>query len=184
MISEGADPAGAVAAFCHPHPQYGGSMHDAVIDTAVSALAPNLRASLKFNFRGVGASEGEFDGGNGEVDDVAAAAAHLAQGYPEIPIWLVGYSFGAAMAWRARLRFPCERIILIAPPLGRLPFDGSSTPSTRIVVIAGTADEFVDAAALDAWAQTQAAVEVHTIEHCDHFFSGNHAALAHILRAL
>ncbi len=183
-IGDGADPEGAIALLCHPHPQYGGTMHDAVLDTAEKALAPAIRASLRFNFRGVGGSDGAFDGGDGEVDDVAAAADYLSSEFPGARLWLVGYSFGAAMVWRARTRLDAERIVLIAPPMGAMKFDSDSARTTRIDAVYGDADEFIDADATKAWSASQPNAHLHIIPGCDHFFAGQHAALARVLASL
>ncbi len=177
-------PQAPVLLLCHPHPQYGGSMHDAVLESVESALAPRARASLRFNFRGVGGSDGTFDGGAGEVDDVIAAAQWLGSEFPSSPLWIAGYSFGSAMAWRARSQLDLERIILIAPPMGAMRFDEAPTGASAISAIYGDADEYVDANALAAWAATQPGATIHIIPGCDHFFGGQHQALQRLLSAL
>lgn len=173
-----------VLLLCHPHPQYGGSMHDAVLEAVESASAARVRACLRFNFRGVGDSDGTFDGGVGEVDDVVAAAQWLASEFPGSPLWLAGYSFGAAMAWRARSQLDVERIILIAPPMGAMRFDEAPIGKCAVHAIYGDADEYVDSKALAAWAATQLEATLHVISGCDHFFGGQHRALQRLLSAL
>lgn len=173
-----------VLLLCHPHPQYGGSMHDAVLESVETALAPQIRASLRFNFRGVGDSDGAFDGGAGEVDDVVAAAQWLGSEFPSSPLWIAGYSFGSAMAWRARSRLVVERITLIAPPMGAMRFDEAPTQQCTISAIYGDADEYVDANALAAWAATQPGATLHVIPGCDHFFGGHHQELKRLLSVL
>jgi alpha/beta superfamily hydrolase len=163
-----ADPdCGRFAVLCHPHPQFGGTMHDAILDITERALLATGSHCLRFNFRGVGASEGVHDG-QAEADDVAAVAAWvLAEHAPEGLI-LVGYSFGAAMAWRAlgRIATP-TRVLLIAPPVGSMALPARS-PGCPIDVVAGDMDQFVDSGTLAAWQ----GVNAHILTGADHFFSG------------
>lgn len=158
---------GRFAVLCHPHPQYGGTMHDAILDIAERALLATGTHCLRFNFRGVGASEGVHDG-QAEADDVAAVVAWaLAEREPESLI-LVGYSFGAAMAWHAldRIATPA-RVLLIAPPVGFMTLP-ERAPACPVDVVAGDDDQFVDTSALAAWQ----GVNAHTLAGADHFFSG------------
>jgi uncharacterized protein len=91
-------PPRAVAVVASPHPQYGGTLHDKVIYHATQGLLRVGCAVLRFNYRGVGTSEGTFDGGQGEMDDYRAALDAAAARFPDEPIWAVGYSFGAHKA--------------------------------------------------------------------------------------
>lgn len=171
------DDACAVAVLAHPHPQYGGSMHDAVLATAANVLLDHRTTCLRFNFRGVGASSGSYDQGQGEVNDVVAAAAWLREKYPSLPLWLSGYSFGASMVWQALSRTAYERAILIAPPVGIMDFNGSAN---AVQAIAGDRDDFVDADKFTTWLGADA----HLIPGADHFFSGSHAQLASTLKSI
>ena len=85
----------AAAVVCHPHPRGGGTMNNNVVYRAAKALVDNGVAALRFNFRGVGASTGAFDDGVGEQEDVRAAIDFVRARYPELPLWVVGFSFGA-----------------------------------------------------------------------------------------
>lgn len=179
LFEDGDDVAGAALVFCHPHPQYGGSMYDGVLDCAARALASRARACLRFNFRGVGASDGDWDGGSGEVDDVVAAAQYIVGMHPDAPLWIVGYSFGAAMAASAAQRLSPARLILIAPPAGRMqlpPITGDCD------VIYGDRDAFIDPDMLREWAPTN--LRLHGITGGDHFFAGRERELQATLQAL
>lgn len=179
LLESGGDASGPVLVLCHPHPQYGGSMYDGVLDCAAQALGPHVRACLRFNFRGVGDSDGAWDAGAGEVDDVVAAANFLTDEYPDAPLWILGYSFGAAMAAHAAPRIGPARLILIAPPAGRM-----SLPAVagECDVIYGDRDEFIDGEALRRWSRSN--VRLHTIAGCNHFFSGFERELVTHLGAL
>jgi alpha/beta superfamily hydrolase len=169
---------------CHPHPQYGGSMHDAVVDTVDGVARNHGFTTLKFNFRGVGASSGRFDQGVGEVDDLLAALTWLRDRAAPLPVWLAGYSFGSNIVWRALERAgDIAGIVLIAPPIALMDFTARPAIRAPVTAIAGDQDDYVDATQLRSWAATTpsgaaptAAVEL--IAGADHYFSGRHAALA------
>lgn len=158
------------ALLCHPHPQYGGSMHDGVLAIAADVLSAHGFAHLRFNFRGVGGSDGSFDNGQGERDDIVAAWNWLI-GQAPAEGWrsalLVGYSFGAATAWAARAQcVDVSQLLLVAPPTAAMPFTGQADAlDTR--VIAGDDDSYCDLAALPAGSGSN------VIAGADHFFSAS-----------
>ena len=170
------------AVLCHPHPQYGGSMHDAVLETAAQECLQRGANCLRFNFRGVGGSEGRYDGAGGEVDDLEAIVAWAREEYPRDKLWLVGYSFGANVVWQALARESCAaaRALLIAPPVGMMAFSDGETHTDQIQAIAGSADDFVDQQAFAAWQ----GVDTHVLEGADHFFGGAHGQLGELIGAL
>jgi alpha/beta superfamily hydrolase len=167
-------------AICHPHPQYGGSMHDIVVDTVDGVAGRHGFATLRFNFRGVGASTGRFDNGVGEVDDLLAALAWLRERTEGLPVWLAGYSFGSNVVWRSIVRAgELGGALLIAPPVALMDFADRPTLPPRLTLIAGDRDDYVDSAALSRWAADAApGAVIETVRGADHFFSGAHAQLA------
>ena len=124
------------ALLCHPHPSYGGSMHDGVLAVTASVLendAPNTHwAHLRFNFRGVGHSDGQFDNGLGEQADLIAAWEWLRAQQDWQSLALIGYSFGSAMAWSAHKSCAgLTKLLLIAPPTCLLYTSPSPRDRTR-----------------------------------------------------
>ena len=176
------EPDGAHAAIvlCHPHPQYGGDMHDAVIGTVESVASRNGFATLKFNFRGVGASAGRYDNGVGEVDDVLAAVAWLRAQIGARSIWLAGYSFGSNVVWRSLdSAGELAGVLLIAPPVGMMDFSARPTAPVSVTVIAGDADDYVDIAELGRWGRARTPpARIDVIDGADHFFSGAYPKVA------
>ena len=175
-IDEAESSAGRYAILCHPHPQYGGSMHDAVLDCLAQALGDSGVSCLKFNFRGVGRSEGAHygaqegaqEGAAGEVADLCAVADWLQEERSPRSLLLGGYSFGASVVWQALAHgMQAERALLVAPPIGAMQFP-EFTPACPVDVFAGDADQFIDAAALTAWRD----INLHRLSGADHFFSG------------
>ena len=156
---------------CHPHPLYGGDMDNPVVIRAAEVCREAGYATLRFNFRGVGASAGSHDKGEGEQQDIRAAVATLAARLPATgPIGVIGYSFGAWTAARA-MRPGDAPLGLIAPPLGMLDFSGLSRDGGRLLVVVGTRDSYCPIEALHRLAQTTGAEE-RVIEGADHFFFG------------
>jgi len=158
---------------CHPHPLYGGDMDNPVVIRAAEVAQAAGYATLRFNFRGAGASEGVHDKGRGEQEDVRAAMAALATHLPAgSRVGVLGYSFGAAMAARAtRPSVPEAPLGLIAPPLGMYGFDFLQTSPGRLLLVAGTADSYCPVEALHRLAAISSAEE-RIIEGADHFFFG------------
>jgi alpha/beta superfamily hydrolase len=179
-----------VALLMHPHPLYGGSMHNKVIYNAAKALDELGWETLRFNFRGVGASSGVFADGAGELDDARTALAFLReQRATARRTLLLGFSFGAAVALALAARAPdVDAIIAIGTPpgdaLGQL---AGGLPEPPIAFIHGERDEIAPLAALRDWLRRQApqigAGALHVIAGADHFFADHLAELRAGVRA-
>ena len=146
-----------VVVLCHPLSTEGGSMHNKVVTMTARALRESGITTLRFNFRGVGQSEGRFDDGQGELDDLRAVAAWGRAEHPDKALWLVGFSFGAWVSLRAAGELGATALISIAPPVGRSwSFDDIVIPAIPWLLIQGEADEIVDAGAVFDWVATLA----------------------------
>jgi len=165
--------AAGLAVLCHPHPLYGGTRQDAVLECAAGVLLAHGFDVLRFNFRGVGRSGGSIQGDGAEVDDLLAVVAWVRKELKPGILWLGGYSFGAAMAWQALATTAADRALLIAPPVGRMHFE-PRRPGIPVQAIVGAEDDFVDPSAMAALP----GVETLTLPGADHFFSGKMTALA------
>ena len=175
-----ADSAGAFAVLCHPHPQYGGNMHDAVLKVLETVLLGSGVACLRFNFRGVGGSDGRYDGNGGEVEDLLAVVAWLRDAHAPRSLVLGGYSFGASIVWQALTEVDAVRALLIAPPTAMMAFEPLAN-EVPVDIFAGERDEFVDMSALEGLPNAR----LHPLPGANHFFSGAADALEHsISRAL
>jgi alpha/beta superfamily hydrolase len=176
MFMEAERESGAAAVLCHPHPSYGGSMHDMVLDVLSGVLLPHGLHCLRFNFRGVGTSEGAFDGGAGESHDAFAAAMWLNEAVAPKALWLAGYSFGAMAAWRASAEalehdVPIERIILIAP-IARM-LEGQRGAQAPLYIAIGDCDDFTSMKSLGPWIESLAnETTLLEIVGANHFFAG------------
>lgn len=182
MFAPGRSGRGAV--ITHPHPLYGGDMANVVVETVTEAYRQKGFATLRFNFRGVGGSEGRYDDGMGEREDVAAAMAYLRdRGIAEID--LAGYSFGA---W-VNARLPeveltaATRMIMVSPPVNFLDFDAVGRLPNLTLVTVGDDDEFADEARVrTAVGQWNPDARVAVIPRTDHFYNGALRDLADVLR--
>ena len=168
------DPAQArrgIAVLSHPNPPEGGTMHNKVVTMAARALAELGIAAVRFNFRGVGQSEGEFDNGRGETLDLLAVARWALATHPGETLWLGGFSFGAWVALQAARQLPVQQMISIAPPVGLRDFTGVLPPPCPWLLIQGESDEIVSAAEVFAWAEKLApAPTVVRMADTGHFF--------------
>ncbi|MBT4494345.1 MAG: alpha/beta fold hydrolase [Gammaproteobacteria bacterium] len=174
-LDHGTSDKGAV--LCHPHPLYGGSMDDMVLNALNAAFTATGFTTLRFNFRGVGTSEGSHEEGVGEVNDVLAAVDLLERTEGcQNPI-LAGYSFGGGMAIKAAAVTTCERLILVAPPV-RL-FTDLEVPSQSALIILGESDQIVDANETAAWFEGKN-TKTEIIPGTDHFFFGAHQKITEI----
>ena len=168
-----------VAVVCHPHPQGGGTMDNKVVQTLARALLQLGYRTVRFNFRGVGASQGAWDEGRGEVSDALAVIA--AQREPGLPWVLAGFSFGGFVAASAAARLPLadrpERLVLVGPSTQKhqLPAVPDDT-----LVIHGEQDDVVPLAATLDWARPQS-LPVVVVPGGGHFFHGQLGLLKNIV---
>ena len=166
-----AEPRGC-ALVAHPHPLHGGTMHTKVVHRAAKLLCDRFSlAALRFNFRGVGASQGVHDEGRGEVGDVLAAAAWVRREVPKGPFGLGGFSFGSVAALDAAPSLAPEALLLIGLPLRRWSAPGGAPYAGAVVWIQGSNDEFADPGAARVLAQRWG-WDLHVVPGADHFFAG------------
>lgn len=142
------------ALICHPHSLQGGTMQNKVVTTLEKALRELGLATVRFNFRGVGASTGSFDDGAGETDDLRTVATWIGQVHPQDTLWLAGFSFGSYVALRAAAALSVDQLITIAPPVGRWNFSSITLPKCPWLLIQGEQDEVVAPKAVYSWIDT------------------------------
>lgn len=172
LPEEGTEARNLLAVVCHPLPTEGGTMHNKVVTMAARALRESGATTVRFNFRGVGRSAGDFDEGDGELEDLRAVVAWARVQRPGAVLWLAGFSFGAWVALRAAAELQASLLLSIAPPVGRSwDFAGIAHPNVPWLVIQGEADEVVDAQAVKAWAESlKPPPELVLMPDTSHFF--------------
>jgi len=167
----------------HPHPLFGGDMNNPVVQSIKTVYQRKGYTTLRFNFRGVGRSEGRYDDGRGERADLLAAAAFLQQkGVNAID--LAGYSFGTWINAETSGDIPVNAMVMVAPPVAMLPF-GKSRPIPELkLVVTGSEDEFAPPRLvrpiIPDWNPDAA---LHVIDGADHFFFGHISELEQSLSA-
>ena len=173
------------AVVCHPHPQYGGDMNNNVVMAVSKVLHDSGQATLRFNFRGVGASDGSYSNGVGEAEDARAAVTYLIERAGVQAITLAGYSFGAMVVLQAGVNLPAvDRLIAVAPPLAFFSLDGLSACTQEKLFIVGDNDQYCSVAQLTRQLSSVAAPKAHQVVHgADHFFIGYETALTESVRA-
>jgi len=158
---------------CHPHPQFGGTMDNKVTHTLARTFQELGVPTVRFNFRGVGRSAGEFAGGSGETDDAIAVIDWSLAHWAGAGLWLAGFSFGASIAIRACATRPAGVLITVAPAIHRLETGPTPGPSTRWLLIQGDQDELVNHEEVIAWAKTRSPPpHVTVLPGVTHFFHG------------
>jgi alpha/beta superfamily hydrolase len=175
----------AVAVICHPHPQHQGTQLNKVVHTISRSMNELGVPAIRFNFRGVGASEGAYADGWGETEDVIAVAEWARSRFPQAELWLAGFSFGAAVAIRAASRLGPARLISVAPPVTRMAeLLADARPTCPWLIVQGVADEVVAAEAVQRWVQAgHASAELVLLPEVGHFFHGRLTLLRETLTA-
>ncbi len=160
----------AIAVVAHPLPTMGGTMENKVVTTLAKTFAELGFATLRFNFRGVGESAGEFDSGNGEVEDLLAAVQHAKDAFGHLPVILAGFSFGGYVAARAshHLHPLPHKLVLIAPAVGRF---AMPAVAHNALVIHGEQDEVIPLADALDWARPHH-LPIVVFPEAGHFFHG------------
>lgn len=164
-----------VAVVCHPHPVHGGTMDNKVVTTLVRTYRDLGVPVVRFNFRGVGASEGEFDNAIGEVEDLMAVVRWTQRCYPDAALLLAGFSFGSSVAAQAShlLAEELADLVLVAPPVERYRYDQQGCFPAPVTVVMGERDELVDVNGVFEWAD---ALKVEPVvlryPEATHFFHG------------
>jgi alpha/beta superfamily hydrolase len=163
-----------IAVLCHPHPQYQGTMLNKVVHTLARSMNDLGVPAIRFNFRGVGASEGEYAGGIGETEDTLSVIDWARDRYPQAELCLVGFSFGAMVACRAALSADPIQLVTVAPAVTRMQglLEGSQ-PACPWLIVQGEADEVVACSEVIQWVNGLApGPELIVLPDVGHFFHG------------
>ena len=173
VLVEAPESPGGLAVICHPHPLHEGTMTNKVVHTLARLFNDVGYAAVRFNFRGVGASDGDFDEARGETDDALAVRAWAMQRWPALPVWLAGFSFGGHVALRAANQALPAGLVTAALPVQRFDTGELLQPSCPWFIAQGDQDELVDTDAVVAWVNDlEPGPELLVLNGVDHFFHG------------
>lgn len=167
-----------IVLLCHPHPLYAGTMQNKVITTLQRIARDNNYTTLRFNFRGVGKSEGSYGEWQGEIADAMAVYQYIQQKHPELPVTVMGFSFGACIASCLAHQLEqqggiLKQLIMIAPPIEMFNLDGRVPSQSPLLIIQPDADEVINPQQVYQWEQSL--TREHTllsVPECSHFFHG------------
>jgi hypothetical protein len=172
------------AVICHPHPEHGGTMQNKVAHTLARAFVATGFAALRFNFRGVRHSEGKFDEGEGEVQDVLAAVRMMRDRIGAEKLWLAGFSFGAAIAIHAAEEARPSGLVSVAPAISRVSKQMGAQPDCPWLIVQGDEDELVAVADTIAFVnELDPGPELQIFDATEHFFHGKLVKLRHAVEA-
>jgi len=163
----------AVGVVCHPHPLYGGTMQNKVVHTLARAMQQFGVPTVRFNFRGVGGSAGSYDGGAGELEDALEVCAWARRRWNCESLWLAGFSFGSAVALQAAGVVEPQKLVTVAPPVGRLIVTPVTRPRCPWLVVQGDRDELVRFDDVKSWVAGYAdPPQLLVLRDAEHFFHG------------
>jgi alpha/beta superfamily hydrolase len=140
---------------CHPHPLYGGTMHNKVVTTLTKTFQNLGLNTVRFNFRGVDRSGGRFDNGFGELDDLLAVIDWVQQERSSKEIWLAGFSFGAFIAAKAATQISVGKLVTVAPPVQNFPMNALPPITCPWVLVQGDMDDVVPPKEVIEWAEAR-----------------------------
>jgi len=169
-----------LALIAHPHPLHGGSLDNKVVTTLAKSALECGYVAVRPNFRGVGTSDGAFDHGAGETEDLLAVAAFVGPKFGDLPLHLYGFSFGAYVQHRVAQRLSAEHLVMVGPAVSMYAFE---PPAIRTDIIHGEVDALIPLAAVQTYAQ-QHNIPLHVIPGADHFFHKKLRALQEQVLAL
>jgi uncharacterized protein len=176
----------AAVVFAHPLPTEGGTMHTKMVFQGAKGLVRAGCAVLRFNFRGVGRSDGEFDEGRGEQDDFRAAVDFMAARYPDVELWAAGASFGShvALTVGAADDRVCA-LVAVAPPVDRYDFAAMKLSRKPKFIVHGEEDELIPIKAVrEFYAQLEEPKDLVVIDRANHLFEGQTAEVGDALEEL
>jgi len=163
----------ALAVTCHPHPLHGGTLNNKIVHQLARTFNQLGAVSVRFNFRGVGESEGCFDEGRGEQQDLLAVVDWASQHWPGLPLWLGGFSFGGFVAMQAASALHPRRLITVAPAVNYFPGQALDVAATDWLLIQGEDDDIVPAADVRSYVkQVSPPPSLVLVEGAGHFFHG------------
>jgi uncharacterized protein len=169
---------------CHPHPRYGGTMHNKVVYRIAHGVRKAGAVALRFNYRGVNLSEGQYDNGVGELEDARVALDYLRQRYPDLPFSLAGFSFGSRIILKLGCELNASRLIAVGFPAGQAEGRELGRCDVPRIFIQSTNDEFGPKEAMKKYfAQLPEPKKLMWVEAKDHFFAGGLEQLEEAVRS-
>ena len=177
-----------IGIICHPHPLHGGTLRNKVVTTLSHIFSELGVMSLRFNFRGVGKSAGDYDDTLGESEDLLSVIAWAQKAYPEHKLWLAGFSFGSYISARIAAQYPTQLLLSIAPPVNHFDFIPLKKINCPWIIVQGDEDEIVPAQEVYTWINSfrinEKKPDLIRMPTATHFFHGQLTDLKHELKTV
>jgi len=186
LLVNGVESPKGVALICHPHPSYGGTMDNKVVHTLARAFRDEGIVAVRFNFRGVGNSEGSFSDGAGELDDLKAAIDWAQSQGESLPLWLAGFSFGGAVSANLlQSGFEVKASVLVSPAIGKYGSDSKQGLPGPCLLLQGEEDEVLPPEDVYQWAEQFGGpqMSVEKFPETGHFFHGKLVEIKEVVQA-
>lgn len=176
------NPAKAIVICCHPHPQFGGTMTNKVVHTLAKTFSKMGVPALRFNFRGIGTSEGSYDEGKGESEDLLLLCETMRKNWPEQELWLAGFSFGSWIAASCASASDAKQLLSVAPPVRHFSFSEFRKPTCPWLVLMGEQDDVVEPESVFDWVNSQEnPPKLVKFPETGHFFHGQIVKMSSII---
>ncbi len=176
------NPAKAIVICCHPHPQFGGTMTNKVVHTLAKTFSKMGVPALRFNFRGIGYSEGKYDEGKGESEDLLLLSELMRKSWPEQELWLAGFSFGSWIAASCASASGAKQLLSVAPPVRHFSFSAFRKPTCPWLVLMGEQDDVVEPDSVFEWVNSQEPPpKLIKFPETGHFFHGQIVNMSNVL---
>lgn len=173
LVEEPDLPPSALAVICHPHPLHGGSLTNKVVHQLARTFLLQEAICIRFNFRGVGESAGTFDNGRGELADLLAVVDWARQNWPQLELWLGGFSFGGVMAIQAAISLRPKRLLTAAPAISYIPDTKPDLCGLDWLLVQGEDDEVVSTGSVVRWLESlPCRPKLSIVAGTGHFFHG------------
>lgn len=171
-----------IVVICHPNPLQEGTMDNKVVTTTAKAFCDLGYVAIRFNFRGAGNSEGKYGNIAGEIQDLKSVINYFQNKYNNYQLYLAGFSFGAYIILSSRIK--CEKLLAIAPPIGKYDFSSLNNIENKSIIIQGENDEIIDPNKVYEWAAEEKNIILIKYENTTHFFHGKLIKLRDNIKSL
>ncbi|MCX7123995.1 MAG: alpha/beta hydrolase [Gammaproteobacteria bacterium] len=173
---------GPIAVLCHPHPLMQGTMNNKVVTTAARAFNQLGLITVRFNYRGVGKSKGEYGHIVGECEDLKTVVDWVRESYPGCDIWLAGFSFGSFIAYKMANNLGAKQLLCIAPAVNEIGYQDAEEPAMPWTLIVPDADEVVSVQNTFDWLrQVKCSYQLIKLAGVSHFFHGQLMVLKQLI---
>jgi len=183
IVDTATNTAKAIVICCHPHPQFGGTMTNKIVHTMAKTFCKMGVPAIRFNFRGIGKSEGKYDNGIGESEDLLILCELVRNSWPNQQLWLAGFSFGSWISAGCAVASGAQQLLSVAPPVQYFDISDFQEPTCPWLVLMGEEDDVVDPKSVFDWIDSKAnPPELIKFPETGHFFHGQIVNMSNVIQ--